>query len=475
MMPIRKGRRFQDDRQGSAQTLSLMVAGAIFMGVVSAVVLVSHDGTEDRAAADSATDDIQAASLADVLLGSPGIGWSDGADQIGRLGLGASNGSGLAPSSILALKGAMELTAANSKVDYADAKASLGLDPAGSQEFHIRMYPVGMDTVYDASLSGIRLAYVADFVAAPDVTLPIGTLPTEYANVANAKLNESMRVLPSTAVERSAIKDMGLDFTDRVHLSTASASVNVLLDQLAPLPDQDVVTLLTEPSFEGDVYPDIKAYLEVLPARLSQYEILLIGSGVDHSSLTSNSVKESIKNWTLAGGTLVVMGSEGQSYQWLQPLFHTGVSTVNGAAMAPDVSHPVLKEPNELSWTSYDSHGRGWDIKDTGSGAHYDDFSHIIVQGGEDVFAISKDGAFGTGRIVLTTYMPREIGTQLGTGEAMGFLENIVLYADHTNLYLEYGPAAPLGEPISIAVRQSWLWDDVLGQVPVRLEVQTWG
>ena len=84
--------------------------------------------------------------------------------------------------------------------------------------------------------------------------------------------------------------------------------------------------------------------------------------------------------------------------------------------------------------------------------------------------AISKDGAFGAGRILLTTFLPREIAGSLGVGEAMGFIENIVLFADHTNLYLEYGPAAPLGNPVSIAVRQSWLWDETLGQVPVRLE-----
>jgi hypothetical protein len=169
------------------------------------------------------------------------------------------------------------------------------------------------------------------------------------------------------------------------------------------------------------------------------------------------------------------MGSNAQAYQWLQPLFFTGVATVNGAATAPDVSHPLLKEPNELAWTSYDSHGRGWDIKDTGSGAHYDDFSHVIVQDGEDILAISKDGAFGQGTILLTTFLPREIAATLGLEEAMGFLENIILYADHTNLYLEYGPAAPFGTPVSIAVRQSWLWDETLGQVPVRIEVQTWG
>lgn len=475
-MPIREGRRIQEDRQASTQTISLLVAAAIFMAAVSAVLLASHDSTSDHSAADSATHDIAAASLADIIIGSPGIGWTLGADQVTRLGLGATNGSGIQPSSILALKGAMASSAANSRVDYDDAQRSLGIDPAGGQEFHIRMYPVGMDTVYDASLSGIRVAYIADFDTGtnnlPSVTLPSTTLPGDYVTAANAKFNETM--VSPTHLERDAIDDLGLAFTNRIHVSSASASPDVLVDQLL-VADIDAVATLGEPAFEGDVYPDLKNYLDIFAPRLPEYDILIVGSGVDHSSLTANAVKLAIKNWTLAGGTLVAMGSSGQSYQWLQPLFHVGIATVNGAAMAPDVSHPVLKEPNELAWTSYDSHGRGWDIKDQGSGAHYDDFSHVIVQGGEDVLALSKDGAFGLGRIMLTTYMPREIAGTLGQDEAMGFIENIVLYADHTNLYLEYGPAAPLGESVSIAVRQSWLWDETLGQVPVRLEIQTWG
>lgn len=468
-MPKRERRPLAGDRKASAQTISMLVAGAIFMGAISTVLLMSNDGSGDHAAADTATQDIEAVSLADVLLGSPGIGWELGADQITRLGLGASNGSGLDSASIASLKGAMAVSTANDRVDYPDAQASLGLDPNGSQQFHIRMYPVGMTDVYDSSLSGISVGYIADFSSLPTITIPLTTPSSLYVVEANAQLNVSMG--PSTVLERQAIRELGLDFTDGVYMTSASPTVG--LDQLLGS-DIPLTTLLGGP-INGDVYPDIKAYLDAnLPSRLAQYDMLIVGSGADHSSLTANAVKDGIRDWVLAGGMLVVLGSGDQSYQWLQPLFHSGVATVNGAAVAPDVSHPLLKEPNELAWTSYDSHDRGWDIKDTGSGAHYDDFSHVIVQDGEDVMAISKDGAFGAGRILLTTYLPREIAGNLGIGEAMGFIENIVLFADRTNLYLEYGPQAPPGEPVSIAVRQSWVWDDVLGQVPVRLEIQTW-
>jgi hypothetical protein len=461
---------FQQDGSASAQTISLLVAAAIFVAAVSAVLMASQQSGADHAAADSAAQDIQASSLADILLGSPGVGWTADADTLQRLGLAASNGSGLDSASIDSLKGAMAVSMDNDRVDYPDAQRSLGLDPAGSQNFHIRMYPVGMSDVYDSSLSGISLGYIADFTSLPTISIPLATPPSLYVVEANAQLNVSMG--PSTVLERTALRQLGLDFTDRVYMTASSPSVGI--DQLL-VSDIPLTTFLGG-AVEGDVYPDIKTYIDAnLLARLPQYDMLIVGSGAEHNSLPSNAIKDGIRDWVLAGGMLVVLGSEGQAYQWLQPLFHTGVATVNGAAMAPDVSHPLLKEPNELSWTSYDSHGRGWDIKDTGTGAHYDDFSHVIVQDGEDVLAISKDGAFGTGRILLTTYLPREIAATMGLGEAMGMIENIVLFADRTNLYLEYGPQAPLGEPVSIAVRQSWLWDNVLGQVPVRVEIQTWG
>lgn len=465
-MPLR------DDRQASAQTISMLVAGVVFLSAIGAVLLTSQDANRDRASADGAAQDVQADGLADVLLGSPGVGWALGADSVTRLGLAAANGSGLDPASILALKGAMATSQANGKVDYPDAQRSLGMDPAGTADFHIRMYPVGMDTVYDASLSGIRVAYIADFTGLPDAVIPLGTPSSEYVPQANALLNASMG--PSTILERQALRGLGLDFNDRIYItSTPDVDVDMLLGVNLPL-----LTALGGgvTAVEGDVYPDTKAYLDTnLPSRLSGYDILIVGAGADHSSLTANAVKDGIRDWVLDGGTLVVLGSDSMAYQWLQPLFHSGVSTVNGAATAPDVSHPLLKEPNELSWTSYDSHNKGWDIKDQGSGAHYDDFSHVIVQGGEDVLAISKDGAFGDGRILLTTFHPREIAATLGLDEAMGLIENIILFADHTNLYLEYGAQVPAGMAVSVGIGQSWLWDERLGQVPVRVEVQTWG
>jgi hypothetical protein len=342
---------------------------------------------------------------------------------------------------------------------------------AGTRDFHLRMQPVALSLVVQGSGSAVRVGYVADWASLPAVLVPSSTPREQMHAAADARLNATMAA--QTGLEREALRRAGVDFTDRVHV--AAASPTVLVDNPAPAADRPLLETLGVPALEGDVYPDVKGYLDaVLPGRLAQHDLLVVGSGADHSALTSNAVKDGIRDWVLAGGTLVVLGSGGQAYQWLQPLFSTGVATVNGAAAATDVAHPLLHEPHALEWTLYDTHDRGWDIKSQGSGASYDHFSHVIVQGGEDVLAVSKDGAFGKGRIILTTYMPREIAAGIGPDEARDFLQNVVLYADRSHLYLEYGPAAPEMAPVAVAVRQSWLWDARLGQVPARVEVQTW-
>ncbi|MCA1811013.1 MAG: hypothetical protein LC623_03260, partial [Halobacteriales archaeon] len=159
----------------------------------------------------------------------------------------------------------------------------------------------------------------------------------------------------------------------------------------------------------GDVYPDVKGYIDAnLAGRLAGYDLLVVGSGVDQSSLTANAVKSAIRDWVLAGGTLVVLGSDKSNYQWMQPLFDSGIKTANGAASAPDPSHPLLQEPHTLDWPNYNDHSLGWDIKTDG-------FSDVIVKDGQDVMAVSDDGSLGSGRVILTTYLPREIAATMGS------------------------------------------------------------
>jgi hypothetical protein len=468
---VRVPPQLRKDDQAIGQVVTFLVAGAIFLAAVGTVLVVSQSSATDVGDSRESAKTIEAAGLADILVGSAGIGWEAGPDGIGRLGLLASNGSGLDPASLDALRGAMEHATDNDKVDYEEALLSLGMDPSDSAGFHLRIYPVGLEEL--PVPSDLRVAYIADWtsLASVKVALPVGSAEA-MAVKANVQLNATM--LAATIYERQAIRALGMDFIDRVYITTGTPTI--LVDYAFPLPDLPMLPLLGIPLLDGDVYPDHKSYLDtVLAGRLDQYDVIVVGSGVDHKNLVKNEIKDGIKDWVMEGGTLIVLGSADKSTAWLNPLLNVGVSTVNGAPTAPDIAHPMLKEPNELAWTSYDSHGQGWDIQESGAVAAYEDFSHVVIQDGEDVLAVSKEGSFGEGRVILTSYHARDIAGAMSLQEATDFLENMVTYADRSALYLDYGGMVPADQPVALAVRQSWLWDSVYGQVPVRVEVLAWG
>lgn len=468
----------QDESATSGQVVAFLVAGTIFLAAVASVLVMSQGAARDPVGDREAAKGVQAAGLADVLVGSAGIGWDAGPDGLERLGLLASNGSGLDAASLEALRGARADATDNDKVDYEEAMESLGMATDGSEGFHIRIYPVGLDDV--AIPDDLDTAYVGDWTSLASVTLPLPILTQEtMASQTNVELNLTMTA--QTFQERALLRSLGVDFTDRIYITTATPSI--LVDFPWPIADKKLLTVLNIPLFEGDVYPDDAAYLEaVLPDRLEEYEVLIVGSGVDHEALDDNDIRRGVADWVNAGGTLIVLGSADMDDHWLKDLLDTGVSTVNGAPTAPDAAHPMLKQPNELAWTSYDSFGQGWDIKSTGADADYADFSHVVIQEGEDVLALSNQGVFASGdptgiggRVFLTTYRPNAIASSSGEDEAAAFLENMLLYSDRSDLYLDYGGVVPTDLPVALAVRQSWLWDDTLGQVPIRVEVLAWG
>ena len=454
-----------DGESAVAHLVSFVVAGVVFLVAVGAIVLTTGFAGGDTEPVDYAGQDARTESLADLLIESPGVGWSQG-DHPVRLGLQADNGSGLDSARLAVLRGALESSSSsNGKVDYAEALDSLGIEDG---DFHVRIYPVGLQpSLLQADLSGIRTAYIGDWSSLASVTVSLGS-PDAMKSTAQAQFD--LQMSSYTSQERDALDALGLGFNNGIYIGAAGPTV-LVPDLLHPT----LLSYLNVALIEGDVYPDSKTYLDdVLPGRLPQYELLVVGGGVDQSTLTSSATKNAIRDFVLDGGILFVFGSDKQNFQWLQPLFSLGVSTVNGAAFAPDVTHPVLHEPNALGWTSYSDHGQAWDIKDTGSGAHYKDFSHVIVKGGEDVLAISNVGAFGDGRVFLSTYRPGEIADSQGLAEAASLMQNFVLFADRSHLYLDYGAEIPVDAEVAAAVRESHVWDETLGQVPVRIEVHYW-
>lgn len=460
--------RFLRDERAVSQVFAFLIAGVLFIAAISAILVLGTDLGQDDDSLQGAEGQLRSESLAEFLVGSPGVGWESGADSVVRLGLRDVNGTGLDEEHLDLLRNASHAASANGKVDYEEAVASLGIDEG--VDFHVRMSPVALrEVMFKADLSHLDTAYIGDWEDLPPIDLPLLS-DEELLDLAQDELNASASAVVN--LEREALRQLGVAYDDGIHITD---DMDIDVDLLFPLPDVPLLDQLGASEVEGDVFPDEKQYLDgILPTRLPQYEILVVGSGVDQSSLTGNAVKSAIKDFVLQGGILMVMGSDDANFQWLQPLFGVGTSNVNGGAYADDPSHPALWQPEPLSWTDYDNHGLGWDIKDQGSGASYDDFQHVIQEDDGDLLAISNEGAFGDGRIFLTTFRAGEIAENQGLAEALGLMRNMILYHDYAHLYLEYGAQVPEGTPVQVAVRQSHLDDEVLGQVPVRIEVLTW-
>lgn len=472
-------RQWKGDTSASAAVISFMVGAAIFLGAVAGVMVATQDAadppSEDQVG--DAGSDVAAEALAAILVDSQGVWGGSDVDQMARLGLMSSNASGLDPAILEAMRGGMFEALQNDKIDYPEALDSLGMAQDGTEGFHVRIYPLGDLAEMEVS-PDLSVGYIADWSALASVKVAPPVLSAESMAVkANVALNTSM--VAGTIYERQALRNLGVDYTDRVYITAANPTI--LVDFVFPLPDRNLVSEVLSPLYgitilEGDVYPDDKSYLNsvLTSTRMDQYDVIVVGSGVDHSKLVD--LKSRFESWVIEdGGTLIVLGSADKSTAWLNPLLNAGISTVNGAAIAPDIAHPLLKQPHNLDWIAYDTHDTGWDIQENGAAAAYDDFSHVVIQDGEDILAVSKAGSFGDGRVILSSYYPRDIAPQIGQEEADHFIENMVSYADRSSLYLDYGGTLPDDQPVALTVRQSWLWDEVYGNVPVRIEVLVWG
>lgn len=455
-----------------AQTVAFVVATSFFLGIFGTLLVATNDTPpSDGSEVQDATNRVGAEQLADALVGSPGTGWISGPDAVTRIGFLHEDGGQLDSDHLDALRGASyEADPDNGKLDYEEALESLGLPTDGTLGFHVRLAPVGLQKVLQAAdLSHIRTAYLGDW-GELDADIEVG-LDTDATMVADARAQVDLDMDLLVPNERQVLVDLGVNFDDRVHLDAIDIDVDMGLGL-----EVSLSSLVPAGLLDGDVYPDDKLYLNsVFDGRLGEYDLLVVGSTVDHSSLTSNSVKDSIRDWVLAGGTLLVFGSESSNFQWLQPLFHVGTSTVNAAPAAPDVSHPMLHEPNALDWTAYDNHGLGWDLPESGNNAIFDDFQHIISSDDEDVLTISNEGVFGDGRVFLTTYRPSEVADVLSHEEATNFVHNVVLFDDRAHLYLDYGPTPPADAAVSAAIRTTQIYDEDLGMISMRLTLLYWG
>lgn len=284
------------------------------------------------------------------------------------------------------------------------------------------------------------------------------TCPATACNVAGVYTLQTTHAGLTTTEEFEVLVDDPAD----VSLSQAesSRSESATLDELLQKYD-DVRNDGSLPVLAADKFMDTRSDTErLVHTRLKNPDgtvrrnadgslytnFLMVGSSVAHSAMTSAYVKYGISDWVYAGGTLVVMGSDAQNVEWLQPLSGNGLRGASGGIGAPDPTHPVLNSPEKLSYGIYKDPERAWELK---LGAE-EDYTHVLVRtqstkSSDDMLGISRPGVFGQGTVVLSAYQPWDLLAGNGPEEDLEekrFLHNMVSEA-YSMLYVDFGPQIP--------------------------------
>jgi hypothetical protein len=324
-----------------------------------------------------------------------------------------------------------------------------------------------------------------------DILLIVGSYRVEAwisNSVTGKKLTtDSFEVVALGAGADACNVDVG-DYTPAASVGAESGYVSLLF---ADYQQNVALANFDTPAFPyaatGDVFPDVKCALNQHLAGLltdasgspstDRYTTLIVGSNVDHNAMTSGAAKNTIRDWVLDGGTLIVFGSDDQSVQWLQPLFHAALDSAGGGLYTPDENHPVLSVPNDLDYSAYEYQTQ-WEY---GAGAE-DLFTHVVTTGGQaDVLALSDPGAFGEGKVLLTSWRPYDLTpdqatvcpepiTEESRCQALFMLHNLVTQS-YRELFLDFGPALPLTSPVSVSTRIVSTYHPELKQL-IGLEVQ---
>jgi hypothetical protein len=494
-----RARSFRSDlRAASSALVAILVSGALFVGSAGVILAISHDQAESLPAdaTEAASLHSRATSVLDLLMQSPGFAydldddvvfseWTVAPDLVappdgagpeagGRLGLLSSLDPGLSYDKFHNLQDA-EFEADNSDghVNYIEARRALGLDQYGL-DFHIRAFPTLPDVCG-------RLTNVDEEICPDGVAGQLHPIKVTYVG------HFACPNHPSSTDEC----EYDLPATDDDPTPWENDYLEQLVDGFCPfLYDTDTRTplayddgpggfawagslqhsVLCAAGQRGDVIPDNKDLIQdELKDRLqdpagnpdlSEVNVLILGSEVDHSALQSAQIENQVAPWVLAGGYLIVLGTHSTNTQWLNSLYHLGIHSSGGGVLFNDEHHPVLHEPNELDYTQFDPQGQAWQY--TGSGA--DSFATVAQTTGsgppDSILAISDPGAFGEGNIVFTSWFPYDLlheGPGVGYDQGLFFVDNLLNLGRHRTLYLDYGPEMPQNAPVNPGVARSFM------------------
>lgn len=231
----------------------------------------------------------------------------------------------------------------------------------------------------------------------------------------------------------------------------------------------------------GSVYPDVQNTLNNdLPNMLATepdpdhagalrpkyLDVLVVGSDVDQTAMSKPAAQLAVKNWTMAGGHLVVFGSTVQDVNWLQPLFQSGIASSSEGISTPDLDSPLLHTPYDLDVDHFAMPDSAW-VLDTGALTH---FTNVVVDGsGHQILTLSDPADFGFGRIALSAWKPAVLA-QANADQARHLIANLV-FLGYQDLYLDYGPQLPADTSVVPYERTAVVHDPRLGDVTLTVAV----
>lgn len=447
--------------EGVGQVVSFLVASILVVSV-SAVVIIGFRSTADT---EDRVDSLQAQALLDQLVKHQGKNWASGPDALTAMGLAGPDG-GLDEAKLDALRGALEDSYANGKVDHAEFRDLLDIPDDLNYRFTVR--PAQHTLIESSQYPYTKVVYIGHWVGPLEATVPLAT-SSEMLAAADAQLN--LQQSADSLLERQILVDLGFDFDDQVALYPGEPAIGISSLPLVP----DLLEYLGYSSRPGDVLPDDGQYLSNhIQDAIADADLLIVGSNVRQQELNPAAVNTAIADWVTAGGALIVLGSEQANGQWLQPLFHLDFQSLSGPIQVPNPGHPVLTAPNTLHYEDYDEGVIGLGFKHKGTNANYELFDKVLVNGEESTLSLSLPGAAGDGVVVSVAYELAKLADAFGVAEAGNLLQNLVEYTFMPDLYLVYGSDVPERTPTADAQMLTVVRDPDQARVPVYAEILIW-